>query len=100
MQHSYFYFGSYNFNECDKHGLKGIKHIDVYKMKLDGTGEDLERLTFFNDLEDYKGSNPVVRDDGKMIAFQAAYAKSATGVGCGIYLFDIEKWEKANSKSQ
>jgi len=88
--------GNYTLIESDQHSLKGIKHIDVYKLKLDGSGENLERLTFFNDLEDYKGSNPVVRDDGKMIAFQAAYAKADAGVGCGIYLFDVEQWE--NSK--
>ena len=32
-----------------------------------------------------------------MIAFQAAYAKAAAGVGCGIYLFDIEQWEQAKA---
>lgn len=83
--------GEHTLIESDKHRLKGIKHIDVYKLKLDGTGDDLERLTFFNDLKDYKGSNPVVSDDGKMIVFQAAYAKDEAGVGCGIYLFDLEK---------
>ena len=44
---------------------------------MDGTGKDIERLTHFSDVEGYKGSNPVVSDDGKMIAFQAAYAKAA-----------------------
>ena len=58
----------------------------------------MERLTFFNDLEEYKGSNPVVSDDGKMIAFQAAYAKDAAGVGCGIYMFDLEQWENYKNK--
>lgn len=85
--------GKYTLIECDKHCLKGIKYLDLYKMKLDGTGEDLERLTFFNDVEGYKASNPVVSDDGKFLAFQAAYVNMATGVGCGIYLFDMEKWE-------
>lgn len=87
--------GAYTLIECDRHSGKGIKFIDVYKMKLDGIGKDLERLTFFNDIDGYKGSNPVVSDDGKYIAFQAAYAKAAAGVGCGIYLFDIEQWEKS-----
>ena len=90
--------GEYTLIECDHHGLGGIKQIDIYKMKLDGTGENIERMTFFNDIEGYKASNPVVSDDGKKIAFQAANASSATGVGCGIYLFDLEKWEQAKSK--
>ena len=83
--------GEYTLIESDRHCLKGIKQIDIYKLKLDGTGKHIERLTYFNDVEGYKASNPVVRDDGKMIAFQAANAKSAAGVGCGIYLFDLEK---------
>jgi hypothetical protein len=33
-----------------------------------------------------------------MIAFQAAYAKAAAGVGCGIYLLDLEKWENLKDK--
>ena len=90
--------GQYTLIESDQHSYKGVKHIDVYKLKLDGTGKDLVRITFFNDLEDYKGSNPVVRDDGKMFAFQAAYAKAATGVGCGIYLFDIERWKDLDKR--
>ena len=57
--------GEYKLIESDCHSLKGIKSIDIYKLKLDGTGEDLERLTYFNDIEGYKASNPVVRDDSK-----------------------------------
>lgn len=37
-------------------------------------------------------------DDGKLIAFQAAYAKADAGVGCGIYLFDVRKWKKTAHK--
>ncbi len=90
--------GEYTLIECDRHSMKGIKQIDIYKIKLDGTGQDMERLTFFNDLEGYKGSNPVVSDDGKMMVFQAAYAKDDAGVGCGIYLFDLEEWGKLKKR--
>ena len=89
--------GKYTLIESDYHCLKGMKQIDIYKLKLDGTGKDLERLTFFNDLEGYKASNPVVSDDGKMFAFQAAHANSDAGVGCGIYLFDLEKMKQAKA---
>lgn len=92
--------GKYTLIECDAHCHKGINYIDIYKMKLDGSGEISARLTRFNDIEGYKGSNPVVRDDGKMIAFQAANAQAAAGVGCGLYLMDLEKWEQSNSDAQ
>lgn len=87
--------GEYSLMECDAHSLKGMKSIDIYKLKLDETGKTVERLTYFNDVEGYKASNPVVSDDGKWIAFQAANATADAGVGCGIYLFDIELWEKS-----
>jgi len=90
--------GDYTLMECDGHSLMGMKSIDLYKLKLDGTGKNYQRLTFFNDVKGYKASNPVVSDDGRWIAFQAANAKAAAGVGCGIYLFDVEKWEKSNKK--
>ncbi|NND07637.1 MAG: hypothetical protein HKN87_14775 [Saprospiraceae bacterium] len=80
--------------ECDAHCHLGIKQIDIYRMKLDGSGEIMERLTHFNDIEGYKGSNPVVSDDGKYIAFQSAYAKAAAGQGCGLYLLDLEKFKQ------
>lgn len=90
--------GEYTLIESDKHCLKGIKQLDIYKLKLDGTGTDITRLTFFNDIEGYKASNPVVSYDGKYFAFQAAHTEMDTGVGCGIYLFDMEKWEKSKTE--
>ncbi|MEQ9286126.1 MAG: hypothetical protein RIG77_04410 [Cyclobacteriaceae bacterium] len=90
--------GEHTLVECDRHSQKGMKSIDVYKLKLDGTGSNFERMTYFNDVEGYKASNPVVRDDGKMIAFQAANAKAPAGVGCGIYLLDVELWRQMKGK--
>jgi Tol biopolymer transport system component len=92
--------GKYTLIESDKHCLKGIKQLDIYKLKLDGKGKDTERLTFFNDIEGYKASNPVVNDDGKYFVFQAAQVEMDTGVGCGIYLFDMEKWEKIKNRDR
>lgn len=84
--------GEYTLIECDRHDRKGTSKIDIYKLKLDGTGENYERLTYFSDVEGYRSSNPVVSDDGKMMAFQASISGSAAGAGCGIYLFDLEKY--------
>lgn len=84
--------GNYTLVECDKHHPEGTAFIDIYKLKLDTTDSEYTRLIFFSDVQGYRSSNPVVRDDGKMFAFQASISGSAAGAGCGIYLFDIEKY--------
>ena len=86
--------GEFTLIECDRHNRMGTSKIELYKLKLDGTGENNERLTYFSDVEGFRASNPVVRDDGKMIAFQASYSQSAAGAGCGIYLFDLQKYNR------
>ena len=78
--------GVYTLTECDHHDPQGTRNIDLYKLKLDGTGEDYTRLTFFNEVEGFRASNPVVRDDGLMIVFQASLSGSEAGAGCGLYL--------------
>ena len=81
--------GTYTLIECDRHNPEGTKNIDLYKLKLDGTGKDWTRLTFFNEVEGFRASNPVVRDDGKKIVFQASLSGSDAGVGCGLYLYHL-----------
>jgi Tol biopolymer transport system component len=80
--------GQYTLVECDKQNLKGPGYVDLWKLKLDGSGH-YERLTYFSDYPGYKASNPVVSDDGKFIAFQMAKTTEAAGVGHGIFIFDI-----------
>jgi hypothetical protein len=60
-------------------------------LKLDGTGKDYKRLTFFSDIEGFRASNPVVSDDGRLIAFQESISNSAPGAGAGLYIFDLTK---------
>lgn len=81
--------GQHTLVECDKQNRNGPGHVDLWKLKLDGSGET-ERLTYFSDYPGFKASNPVVSDDGKYIAFQMAKSRDAAGVGHGIYIFDIE----------
>jgi Tol biopolymer transport system component len=82
--------------ECDKQNHQGSGHVDLWRLPLDGSGnEHIERLTFFSDTPGYKASNPVVSDDGKFIAFQMAMAKDAAGVGHGIFIYDLEKAKPA-----
>jgi Tol biopolymer transport system component len=82
--------GQYTLVECDKQNHKGAGYVDLWKLKLDGSGE-YARLTHFSDYPGYKASNPVVSDDGRFIAFQMAESREAAGVGHGIFIYDVEK---------
>jgi Tol biopolymer transport system component len=88
--------GNHTLIESDKHNPGGTAYIDIYAFRLDTANPEYRRLTFFSEVEGFRSSNPVVRDDGKMIAFQASIAGSAAGAGCGLYLFDLEKFNKKN----
>lgn len=82
--------GDYTTVESDLHHPEGWHFADVYKLALDGSGE-MERLTHFADVPSYRGSNPVISDDGRFMAFQMARSGEAAGVGFGIFLYDFEK---------
>lgn len=72
-------------------GQHGSGNIDIWKLKLDGTGKDFVRLTRFNDYEGGKASNPVVSTDGRFMAFQVAKTTDPAGVGYGIVLYWFRK---------
>ncbi len=87
--------GLYTAVEADRQceqlgGTRGPGNIDIWKLKLDGTGKDLTRLTFFNDYEGGKASNPVLSTDGRFMAFQSARTTDAAGVGYGILLYHFK----------
>jgi hypothetical protein len=63
-----------------------FRNIDIWKLRLDGTGKSFTRLTTFNDHEGWKASNPVVSRDGKLMAFQVGRTADEAGVGYGILL--------------
>ncbi|HEY7211524.1 MAG TPA: hypothetical protein VH477_14715 [Bryobacteraceae bacterium] len=71
-------------------GDHGSRNIDIWKLRLDGTGKNFERLTYFNDYEGFKASNPVVSADGRFMAFQIAQTKDEAGVGYGILLYHFQ----------
>lgn len=84
--------GKYSLVEADRQcdwlgGKRGASNIDIWKLKLDGTGKDFVRLTNFNDYEGGKASNPVVSNDGKYMAFQLANIADPAGVGYGLLLY-------------
>jgi len=70
-------------------GRHGDHNIDIWKLRLDGTGKDFSRLTHFNDYDGWKASNPVISTDGKYMAFQVASTKDEAGVGYGILLYQF-----------
>ncbi len=77
--------------QCSWLGGHGSGNIDIWKLKLDGTGKDFERLTFFNDIEGGKASNPVVATNGGFMAFQMARTDEPAGVGHGILIYRFNK---------
>src|SRR4051812_28478104 len=84
--------GRYTCVEADRQvdtlgGARGAGNIDIWKLKLDGTGRDFVRLTRFNDFEGGKASNPVVSTDGRFMAFQTAKTTDPAGVGYGILIY-------------
>jgi len=85
--------GAFTLVESDRHHPEGIQFIDIYKLKLDGSGES-ERITFFSEFEGYKATNTVISDDGKFMAFQMAKFGDPAGVGRGILIFDLDKYKR------
>lgn len=64
--------------------------IDLYKLKMDGSGE-MQRLTHFTNYKGYKANQGVISDDGKFLCFQIGKADQEAGVGFGFYIMDLEK---------
>lgn len=88
--------GQYTLVEADRQAHQqgrrgGFREIDLWKLRLDGTGKDFERLTYFNDFEGYKASNGVISADGRFMAFQLARSADEAGVGYGILLYRFRK---------
>ena len=88
--------GKYTCVESDKQcewlgGEAGMGYIDIWKLKLDGTGKDFTRITHFNDYKGGKASNPVISTDGRFMAFQTAKTTDPAGVGYGILLYWFDK---------
>ncbi|HKH63259.1 MAG TPA: hypothetical protein VKA49_20600 [Flavitalea sp.] len=82
-------------------GVTGSSNIDIWKLKLNGSGNDFVRLTHFNDYEGAKAANPVVSGDGKLMAFQSARADDPPGTGRGLLIYWFKnKKQKGTKKIQ
>ena len=64
--------------------------IDAWKLSLDGSGK-AERLTYFTDFKGYKAGEPVVSEDGKLMAFTLGKDGMEAGQGFGLFLMRLEK---------
>ena len=64
-------------------------HIDIWRNALDETASSV-RLTHFSDYAGFGASNPVVRPDGKVMAFQLRMVDGQHGNGHGIFLYDLD----------
>jgi hypothetical protein len=85
--------GRFTCVECDRENdahQHGASYVDIWKLALDGSGRS-ERLTHFTRFPGYKASNPVISDDGRLMAFQMARSRDPAGVGYGIFLYDLTK---------
>jgi hypothetical protein len=93
--------GEYMVIESDRHQPMEERNkykLDIYKLKLDGSGE-VERLADFSTryFNKIKSDNPVVNKDGTIIAHQFGYQKGA-GDGRGIFLFDLDAYYRYKMK--
>jgi hypothetical protein len=84
--------GQWTLVESDRESptVRGSGHVDIWRLSLDGK-RSWERLTDFNRFAGYKASNPVVSDDGRIMAFQMARSRDPAGVGYGIFLYDFAR---------
>jgi Tol biopolymer transport system component len=72
---------------------------DVWKLKLDGSGERV-RMTRMVERKPWRSSNPVVSPDGKWLAFMINLHSSEAGYGMGLGLLDLEAWGKSDYANQ
>jgi Tol biopolymer transport system component len=91
--------GQWTCVETDRESFTGhgSGHVDIWKLSLDGK-KTWERLTSFNKYPGYKASNPVISDDGKFMAFQMARSRDPSGVGYGIFLYDLTRAAASRSR--
>ena len=92
--------GLHTLVESDREASIGIwpTNIDFYKLALDGSG-NIQRLSYFSESGRVRGTNPVVSDDGRYVAFQLSPAGAEAGIGIGIFVMDLEQRKLHDNRS-
>jgi hypothetical protein len=73
--------------------------IDLWKLKLDGSGRRV-RMTRFFDRAPWRASNSNVSPDGRWLAFMVNTYTSEPGFGMGLGLMDLEAWGRSEYAQQ
>jgi hypothetical protein len=96
--------GRFTLIESDRHSRRpGDMDLELYMLRLDGSGRDARRLTHFTDVPGEKASNPAVSPEGCRIAFMKAKKSDnparLTGLGDGIFLLEFYQCGEDRKKS-
>lgn len=76
---------------CLECGIDGFPPRDLWKMKLDGSGERA-RMTRMIDHVPWRATNSNVSPDGRLLAFMLNLETDEYGYGRGLGLLDLETW--------
>jgi hypothetical protein len=74
--------------ERNEHNGIRAPMADCWRVWFDGSREP-QRLTRFLEHAGFKATNPVISDDGRLMAFQLGKANDEAGVGYGLFLMDL-----------
>lgn len=87
--------------ESDRHQPMNERNkykLDVYLLQLDGSGNTIRIADFSTRYPGVlRSDNPVVDKTGKFIAVQFGFM-AGSGNGMGIFLFDLDKFEKSENR--
>jgi hypothetical protein len=92
--------GRYTMIESDRHHGAELRHkykVDIYRLKLDGSGEAEQLLDLSaRHPQALRSDNPVVDRTGRFVAFQFGFSSRGDGAhGRGILMMDLQAYERA-----
>lgn len=85
--------------ECSRDFENSHPPVDLWKLKLDGTGRRV-RMTRMIDHLPWRANNSNVSPDGKWLAFMVNTMDDEPGYGRGLGLLHLEEWEKSEWAQQ
>jgi hypothetical protein len=85
--------------ECSRDFINSHPPIDLWKLKLDGTGRRV-RMTQMIDHLPWRANNSNVSPDGKWLAYMVNTVSDEPGYGRGLGLLHLQEWEKSEEGQQ